>query len=304
MSEQTIQRELDVAASSDPRRVLHETFGFEDFRTGQAEVIDGLLAGGNVLAVMPTGSGKSLCYQVPALVLGGLTVVVSPLVALMEDQIAALRLAGVPAETINSSRDREVNVASWRRVVAGEARLLYLAPERLMTERMLDALSGLPLRLIAVDEAHCISQWGPSFRPEYAALAALRERFPDVPVAALTATADAVTREDIVERLFGGRARQVVTGFDRPNIFLAVTPKRDWKAQLIEAVRRHDGASGIVYCLSRRKTEETAELLRLEGIRALPYHAGMDARERTANQEAFLGESGVVMWPPSPSAWA
>lgn len=279
----------------EPERILHRVFGFESFRQGQGEVIGELVAGRPVLAVMPTGSGKSLCYQVPALALGGLTVVISPLVALMEDQVAALKLAGVAAETINSSRDRSVNVETWRRVAAGQIRLLYLAPERLMTERMLAALARLPLKLIAVDEAHCISQWGPSFRPEYAALEVLRERFPGVPIAALTATADEVTREDIVARLFGGRAKQVVTGFDRPNIQLAVTPKREWKRQLLDAVRRHDGASGIVYCLSRKKTEEVAALLSAEGIRALPYHAGLDASVRTANQETFLGESGIVM---------
>src|SRR5215510_81687 len=186
----------------DPKRqVLKDVFGYDHFRPGQERVIDALLAGRNVLTVMPTGSGKSLCYQVPALVLGGLTIVVSPLVALMQDQVSALRLAGVAANTINSSKERTENVAAWRRAAACEPRLLYLAPERLMTEAMLNALAKLDVKLIAIDEAHCISQWGPAFRPEYEALSRLRNVFPNVPIAALTATADKATRTDIAARL-------------------------------------------------------------------------------------------------------
>ena len=276
-------------------RILREVFGFDAFRPGQEAVVDALLAGGHVLTVMPTGSGKSLCFQIPALVLGGLTVVVSPLVALMRDQVAALRLAGVAAETINSSHDRADNVAAWRRVAAGETRLVYMAPERLMTAPMLAALAKLPVRLIAIDEAHCISQWGPSFRPEYEDLARLPPMFPGVPIAALTATADDVTRRDIAQRLFAGRADTFVLGFDRPNIALAVEPKRGPTQQLLAFVGRHLGASGIVYCLSRRKTEETAALLVDEGIRALPYHAGMDASVREAHQNTFMTEPAVVI---------
>ncbi len=277
------------------RQVLREVFGFEDFRPGQEDVVAALLAGRNVLAVMPTGSGKSLCFQVPALVLGGLTLVVSPLIALMQDQIAALRLAGVAAEAINSSRSRADNVAAWRRVAAGETRLLYLAPERLMTERMLAALGQLEIGLIAIDEAHCISQWGPSFRPEYEDLSRLRELFPGVAIAALTATADQITREDIAVRLFAGRVETIVLGFDRPNIRLAVAMKRDWKRQLLAFVEEHGGESGIVYCLSRKKTEEAAALLAANGVRALPYHAGMDKARRDANQSVFMTEPGVVI---------
>jgi ATP-dependent DNA helicase RecQ len=281
---------------SDPKhRILREVFGFDGFRPGQEPVIDALIAGRHVLTVMPTGFGKSLCFQLPALVRGGLTIVVSPLVALMQDQVAGLRLAGVAAETINSARDRADNVAAWRRVATGEVRLLYLAPERLMTERMLAALARLPVRLIAVDEAHCISQWGPAFRKEYEALGALRDRFPGVPIAALTATADAVTRADIADKLFGGQVEEHVLGFDRPNLRLAVSPKRNGSRQLLDFLRRHPGESGIVYCLSRRKTEQVAELLTGSGIRALPYHAGMDAAERAANQNAFMTEPGLVM---------
>ena len=276
-------------------RVLKDVFGFESFRPGQEPVIDAVLAGRDALAVMPTGGGKSLCFQVPALVRGGLTVVVSPLVALMQDQVAALRLAGVAADAIHSLNRREENVAIWRRVAAGEIRLLYLAPERLMTERMLAALSRLRLSLIAVDEAHCVSQWGPAFRPEYAALSALRPRFPDVPILALTATADAVTREDIAARLLAPDAAQFVAGFDRPNIRLAVEPRKSPKRQLLSFVKARGGQSGIVYCLSRRKVEETAAMLEGEGIRALPYHAGMTAEERTANQGIFIAEPGVVI---------
>jgi ATP-dependent DNA helicase RecQ len=286
-----------MTSTPDPAidRILAEVFGFAGFRPGQQAVVEALLAGRNVLAVMPTGSGKSLCFQVPALVLGGLTVVVSPLVALMHDQVAALRLTGVAADTINSARDRETNVAAWRRVAAGETRLLYLSPERLMTARMLAALARLPLRLIAVDEAHCISQWGPAFRPEYQDLERLRVLFPGVPIAALTATADEVTRRDIVQRLFAGETETFVSGFDRPNIKLSVASKRDWKKQLLAFLAGHPGASGIVYCLSRKKTEETAELLTREGFRALPYHAGMEKAAREANQNTFLTEPDVVM---------
>ena len=277
------------------RRVLSEVFGFAAFRPGQEAVTEALLAGRNALAVMPTGSGKSLCFQVPALVMDGLTVVVSPLVALMRDQVAALRLAGVAADGIHSGNDREENLAAWRRASAGATRLLYMAPERLMTERMLAALKRLPVTLFAIDEAHCISQWGPAFRPEYADLCRLRTLFPGVPLAALTATADEVTRNDIVDKLFGGQVEQFVLGFDRPNIRLAVAMKRDWKGQLRDFVARHDGESGIVYCLSRRKTEEAAALLAADGVRALPYHAGMDAADREAHQNLFMTEPGVVI---------
>ena len=284
------------SGAQDPkRRVLKDVFGFDDFRPGQADAMEALLAGRHVLTVMPTGAGKSLCYQVPALVLGGLTVVVSPLVALMQDQVAALRLAGVAADTINSSIERDANVAAWRRVAAGETRLLYLAPERLMTERMLDALSRLDVRLIAIDEAHCISQWGPAFRPEYADLSQLRGIFPNVPIIALTATADETTRADIAARLFDGQVKTLVLGFDRPNIKLAIEARQDGKRQLLAFVKRHAGRSGIVYCLSRKKTEETAQFLDKNGIRALPYHAGMTKEARDANQNSFMTESGVVM---------
>ena len=277
------------------RRILKEVFGFDDFRPGQERVFDALLAGRNVLAVMPTGSGKSLCYQLPALVRGGLTVVVSPLLALMQDQVSALRLAGVAVEATNSSKTRAENIASWRRVTAGEIRLLYMAPERLMTEPMLKALTKLDLRLIAIDEAHCISQWGPSFRPEYEALSRLSEIFPRVPIIALTATADATTRADISTKLFAGHVEPIVLGFDRPNIRLIVEPKHHSPKQLLAFLKAHSGRSGIVYCLSRHKTEETAKLLVANGFHALPYHAGMTRQDREGNQNRFMTETAVVM---------
>ena len=284
-----------LPANSQARRILGEVFGYAAFRPGQEEVIATILEGTSVLAVMPTGSGKSLCFQIPALVRVGLSVVVSPLVALMEDQVAALKLDGVAAETINSSRDRETNVATWRQVAAGAIRLLYISPERLMTERMLAALRRLPVVQIAIDEAHCISRWGPSFRPDYEALSGLRELFPGTPLSAFTATADEATRQDISAKLLDGQGRTFVTGFDRPNIRLAAQMQRDWRRQLLDFVRARPGESGIVYCLSRKKTEAVAELLVKGGLRALPYHAGLDNTERTANQGIFMTEPGVVM---------
>jgi ATP-dependent DNA helicase RecQ len=288
--------QISAAPPSDPkRRILKDVFGFDDFRPGQTDAMEALLAGRHVLTVMPTGAGKSLCYQVPALVLGGLTIVVSPLVALMQDQVAALRLAGVAADTINSSFDRGANIAAWQRVVTGETRLLYLAPERLMTERMLEALGKLDIRLIAIDEAHCISQWGPAFRPEYEGLSRLRAIFPKAPIIALTATADEATRADIARQIFAGEVETLVLGFDRPNIKLTVAARNDGRKQLLDFVRQHTGRSGIVYCLSRKKTEETAAFLNRNGIPALAYHAGMTKEARDANQNRFMTEAGIVM---------
>ena len=284
-----------VSEQDEKHRILADTFGYRSFRPGQEQVIDQVLDGQHVLAVMPTGAGKSLCYQVPALVEGGLTVVVSPLIALMQDQVNALRLNGVAAECINSSKSREENVQTWRRVMAGEIRLLYMAPERLMTARMLQALKKLPITLFAIDEAHCISQWGHSFRAEYLELGTLREGFPDVPIVALTATADRLTRDEIVDKIFGGDATVYVSGFDRPNLHLAVEAKQTPKRQLLAFLERHPNESGIVYCLSRRKVEETRDFLAAEGRNALAYHAGMENADRQACQERFLSEAGVII---------
>ena len=274
---------------------LREAFGFDRFRAGQEGIIDAILAGRSVLAVMPTGAGKSLCYQVPAIALGGLTIVVSPLVALMNDQVAALRLAGVAADAIHSGQDREVNVEAWRRAARGETRLLYMAPERLVTPRMLGAVERLPVSLFAIDEAHCISQWGPAFRPEYAELACLKDRFPGTPVAALTATADEATRADISDKLFHGDHATVVQGFDRPNIRLEASPKSGWKDQLVSLVEPHRGRAGIVYCLSRKRTEEVADILRAEGHDCVPYHAGLDPLTREERQNRFVTDDGLIV---------
>ena len=275
--------------------ILRDTFGYDSFRPGQEEIVDCLIAGRNVLAVMPTGSGKSLCYQVPALAKGGLAIVVSPLVALMQDQVAALKLAGVAAETINSAASRDENVAIWKRVAAGDVRLLYLSPERLMTERMIAALQRVDVRLIAIDEAHCISQWGASFRPEYDMLRTLKESFPGVAIGAFTATADEATRRDIVAKIFGGEAEVFVAGFDRPNIKLTVEAKATPKNQLLTFLEDHKGESGIVYALSRKSTEELASVLMSKGHRALAYHAGMSAEDRAEAQNVFMAEKGVIV---------
>lgn len=280
---------------SDKHDALQTVFGHDQFRPGQADVIDQIVSGQNVLAVMPTGAGKSLCYQVPALMLDGPTIVISPLVALMDNQVAALRANGVSVSCIHSGQDRARNVEEWKRVARGESNLLYLSPERLMTDRMLAAMSQLQPSLFVVDEAHCVSKWGPAFRPEYADLSRLKTLFPESRVAAFTATADAGTRSDIAQQLFSGRGQVVVQGFDRPNLSLTVLPKVNRSTQLLDFMKDRHGESGIVYALSRKNTEEYAALLQREGYTALPYHAGMSAESRFDNQERFIAEDGVVM---------
>ena len=275
--------------------VLKTVFGFDDFRRGQEQIVDHLLDGKNSLAVMPTGAGKSLTYQVPALVKGGLSLVVSPLVALMQDQVAALKLAGVNAASINSAQSRDENVRIWRAVAAGEVPILYLAPERLMTERMISALRKISLSLIAIDEAHRISQWGASFRPEYDALSQLRTSFPNTPIAAVTATADEPTRQDIVQKIFGGTAEVYVAGFDRPNIRLAVRAKQRAKDQLLDFLDDHRGNSGIVYTLSRKSSEDYAEFLTSKGFNARAYHAGLKPEDRSETQAAFMTEPDLIV---------
>lgn len=283
------------SALSPQYSVLKEVFGYDSFRPGQERVVDCLINDTSVLAVMPTGAGKSLCFQVPALVKDGLTIVVSPLVALMQDQVSALKLAGVAADAIHSNQDRESNVEIWRRVLDGDIKILYLAPERLMTERMLGALSRLPVSMIAIDEAHCLSQWGPAFRPDYAELGNLTSYFPNVPIAAMTATADEATRRDIEIQLFEGNHQTFVSGFDRPNLTLNVSMKNSWKNQLIDYVQSRKGMSGIVYCLSRKKTEEVADILGGEGINAVAYHAGLSPEERNERQNRFVTEPDLVV---------
>ena len=278
-----------------PRQLLRRVFGFEDFRGPQREIVEHVVAGGDALVLMPTGGGKSLCYQVPALLRPGCAIVVSPLIALMQDQVAALTQLGVRAAFLNSTLDAGSALDVERQLVEGELDLLYVAPERLLTSRFLGLLERASLALFAIDEAHCVSQWGHDFRPEYRQLTVLHERWPQVPRIALTATADAPTRAEIVERLALHEARQFVSSFDRPNIRYRVEEKRDGRKQLLNFLRGRPGQSGIVYALSRRKVDETAEFLRGEGIHALAYHAGMDASARAQHQTRFLREDGVVM---------
>ncbi len=279
--------ELDGHPSG-PAAVLRDVFGYRTFRPLQREVIEHVAAGNDAFVLMPTGGGKSLCYQVPALVRSGTAVVVSPLISLMKDQVDALRANGVAAAFYNSSLEEDEARRTLARLHAGELQLLYVAPERLMTETFLARLETLPLALFAIDEAHCVSHWGHDFRPEYTALGRLRERFPGVPLVALTATADEVTREDVRERLGLASARLFVAGFDRPNIRYTVAEKVRPAAQLLEFVQRRGSDAGIVYCLSRKRTEEVAGRLAAAGLRAEAYHAGLARERRTAVQDAFL----------------
>ena len=275
--------------------VLRDVFGYSAFRPGQERIIDHLLAGDHVLAIMPTGGGKSLCYQIPAILSDGLTVVVSPLVALMDDQVSALRANGVDAVRIHSGMPRGEQIEAWTAVRDGRCRIVYLSPERLMSERMLEALSALPLALFVIDEAHCISKWGVSFRPEYEMLSQLKERFPGATFGAFTATADEATRKDIADKLFPGAGITIVQGFDRPNLRLAVSAKDNWRRQLLAFLDDKQDQSGIVYCLSRKYTEEVAAFLTESGFNAVAYHAGQDAETRKAGQDRFMSENAVVM---------
>ncbi len=277
------------------RQTLKQVFGYDAFRGPQADIVAHLVGGGDCLVLMPTGGGKSICYQLPALLRPGTAIVVSPLIALMQDQVDALLQLGVKAAFLNSTLDAGEAQAVERKLLSGELDLLYVAPERLLTPRFLDLLRRSNLALFAIDEAHCVSQWGHDFRPEYRQLTVLHERFPDIPRIALTATADEPTRQEIVERLALEGARKFVSSFDRPNIRYLVTQKNEGRRQLIDFLKSHAREAGIVYCLSRKKVEETARFLADHGHVALPYHAGMSSADRAANQQRFLREESVIM---------
>ncbi|ORT54558.1 DNA helicase RecQ [Streptomyces sp. CB03238] len=277
-------------------RVLGKVFGYDSFRGEQREIIEHVVGGGDALVLMPTGGGKSLCYQIPALVRPGVGVVVSPLIALMQDQVDALRAAGVRAGFLNSTQDLDERRLVEAEFAAGELDLLYLAPERLRVESTLQLLRRGTISLFAIDEAHCVAQWGHDFRPDYLQLSTLHERWPDVPRIALTATATRATHAEIATRLNLTGARHFVASFDRPNIQYRIAPKNEPKRQLLELIRgEHAGDAGIVYCLSRASVEKTAAFLVENGIAAVPYHAGLDARTRAENQSRFLREDGLVV---------
>jgi ATP-dependent DNA helicase RecQ len=291
---------MSASPPQTPQAILHDVFGYTAFRGAQQAIVEHVAAGGDALVLMPTGGGKSLCYQIPALLRDGVGIVVSPLIALMQDQVDALKQLGVEAAFLNSSLDAEAARDVTSRLIRGEIDLLYVAPERLLMSGFLSLLDQVQehtgLALFAIDEAHCVSQWGHDFRPEYRQLTILHERYPSVPRIALTATADAPTRAEIVERLGLQEAQQFVSSFDRPNIKYRVAQKANARQQLEAFLEsEHPNDAGIVYCLSRRKVEETAEWLKSRGWDALPYHAGLDVATRNANQTRFLREEGVIM---------
>src|ERR1700710_3313678 len=280
----------------DALSVLNHVFGLPAFRGAQEEIVGHVVDGGNCLVLMPTGGGKSLCYQLPSLLRRGCGIVVSPLIALMRDQVAGLLEAGVKAAVLNSTLSFEEASAVEARLIAGDLDLLYSAPERLLTPRCLNLLGRAKIALFAIDEAHCVSQWGHDFRPEYIGLSIISERFPKVPRIALTATADDLTRQEIIDRLHLADAPSFVASFDRPNIKYEIVDKQNAPAQLKAFIaERHAGDAGIVYCLSRAKVEDTADALNKAGVNALPYHAGLESGLRARNQDRFINEDGIVI---------
>ena len=276
-------------------QILNDVFGYNSFRSGQEEIINSILNKKNILDVMPTGAGKSLCYQIPALIFSRGTIVVSPLVALMDDQILALKENGIAADRIHSHRSEELNKETLNNFKTGKIKILYLSPENLMSEKTLNELSNTDIAMFAIDEAHCISKWGVSFRPQYEELSRLSKIYPDAVIAGFTATADKDTREDIIHKLSNYNSKIFVQGFDRPNLSLAVEQKDDWKKQILIFLENKINESGIIYCLSRKQTEDVSEFLNKKNYRAIPYHAGQESNIRKNNQEKFMNENGIIM---------
>ncbi len=281
--------------SRPPQDILRDVFGFSSFRPGQSEIVEAVCEGAETLAIMPTGGGKSLCYQLPALMRPGVTIVVSPLIALMRDQVSALRALGVAAAAINSGNEYGENGRAFQAAADGRLKLLYISPERLLMPDTIERLSAAPVAMLAVDEAHCVSQWGHDFRPEYRQLLDVRRDLKIPQTVAFTATADSQTRADIAQRLFEGEPRVFVRSFDRPNIHLAMSPRNNGREQLLRFLAQHEGQSGVVYCQSRKRVDETAAFLAGKGFKALPYHAGLEREERDRNQDIFLRDDGVIV---------
>ncbi|MBT5630792.1 MAG: DNA helicase RecQ [Oceanospirillaceae bacterium] len=279
-----------------PQQLLHSLFGYEDFRGQQLDVIQHVIDGGDALVLMPTGGGKSICYQIPAMLRDGFGVVISPLIALMQDQVSSMQQLGVNAHALHSGIDWQLQNQIQQQALNGDLDLLYISPERLMTEACMTLLRSCKIALFAIDEAHCVSQWGHDFRPEYLQLECLQQNFPYVPRMALTATADRPTQQEMVKRLGLNLAQKYISSFDRPNICYRIMQKQKGKQQLLDFVQlQHQGNAGIVYCMSRKKVDETALWLVDQGIAALPYHAGLGAEKRAYNQHRFLNEEGLVM---------
>ena len=274
---------------------LKKIYGYDKFRPGQEGIIETILDKKNVLAVMPTGAGKSLCYQLPAIVSDFSTIVVSPLLALIDDQVAGLTALGLSVSAIHSGKDREANIVEWKKFASGSSKLVYMSPERLMQERMINALQKLNIGLFVIDEAHCISKWGPDFRPQYSELSQLKNHFPKATIAAFTATADRATREDIITQLSDKDFKTIVKGFDRPNLSLNVAEKSDIKNTLASILLSKKGQSGIIYCLSRNEVDTTALYLKQKGFNAIPYHAGKSTQDRKQAQNRFMTESATIM---------
>ncbi len=277
------------------QKTLEGIFGFSKFRSGQEEIVNLLLQKKNLLAVLPTGAGKSLCYQLPAICFEGQTLVVSPLIALMNDQTAYLKSLNIPADKFHSHSSFSSNQSTWRAFIRGDIKILYISPERLMKEKILSELKTLPIDMFVIDEAHCVSKWGAGFRPEYEQLSQLKDHFPKTVLSAFTATADRATRSHIVKILMGGQAQTIVKGFDRPNLSLSVLPKQDWRKKLLEFLNDRKGMSGIIYTLSRKGTENISDFLNNKGYRSIAYHAGQTAKQRQESQDIFMTDSGVIM---------